>query len=152
MNVEPILQTPWIRKPAGARRTGFSLVEVVMAIGIIGFCMIPIMALIPVAMKTSRQSMDRNTEIRMMQSIRAELFKTPFSQLTPTTNFYFDVDGYPLSSASGAYYAVTASNLPTTTLPVTQTASHLKTSRLFIVNTARGETNSHSIHLPDNGF
>jgi uncharacterized protein (TIGR02598 family) len=131
---------------------GFSLVEVVLAIGILGFCMIPIMGLIPVAMKTSRQSMDRNTEIRMMQTIRAELLKAPFSQLAATTNFYFDAEGYPLISAATAYYAVTASNLPTTVLPTNQTASHLKTCQLVVVNTARGETNRHSLHLPDNGF
>ena len=133
-----------------AKQHGFSLVEVAMAIGILGICMIPIMGLIPVALKTSRQSMDRSTETRMMQTVRAELLQNPFSTLSNTATFYFDVDGFPQSNAG--YYRVTAAVLPSTSLPSTQTNAYLRTTQLFIANTVRGQTNTNSIHLPDNGF
>lgn len=133
-----------------AKQRGFSLVEVAMAIGILGIYMIPIMGLIPVALKTSRQSMDRSTETRMTQAVRAELLQNPFSTLSNTATFYFDVDGFPQSNAG--YYRVTAAVLPSTSLPSTQTNAYLRTTQLFIVNTVRGQTNTNSIHLPDNGF
>lgn len=132
------------------RQRGFSLVEVAIAIGILSFCMIPIMALIPVALKSSRQSMDRNTEIRMMQAVRAELLKAPFSTLSNSTTFFFDMDGFPQTNAG--YYKVTAAILPSTSLPSAQANSYLRTVQVFTVNTIRGQTNTNTLHLPDNGF
>jgi uncharacterized protein (TIGR02598 family) len=133
-------------------RRGFSLIEVTIALGIVAFCMIPIMGLVPIALKVSRQSMDRNIETRMVQSIRAQLLQAPFSTLT-STNFFFDADGMPLSApAASSAYEVTATMQANTILPDNQEASYLKTTRLEIVNRNRHQTNSNSIHLPDNGF
>jgi Verrucomicrobium spinosum paralogous family TIGR02598 len=131
-------------------RRGFSLVEVTIAIGILGFCMIPIMGLIPVALKTAQQSMDRNTEARMTQTIRAQLLQSPFRTLGNGATFHFDVDGFPLENSG--YYEVTASILPSTSLPGPQTNVYLRTAQLVIHNTARGQTRTNSIHLPDNGY
>lgn len=84
-------------------RQAFSLVEITLAIGILSFCMIPIMGLIPVALNTSRKAMEKNIETRILQNVRAELLQIPFSELPEEGVFVFDADGYRLdgSAASG---------------------------------------------------
>jgi len=148
----PTQPSPGLRRG----RRAFSLVEVAMAIGILGFSMVTIMGLIPVAMKTSRQSMDRNIETRMLQTVRSELIKFPSSLLPDTTNFSFDVDGDFLTGTNAGgpreHYRIMVSNQPATVLPSAQSSSNLRTSLLNISNTVRGEARTNSLHLPDNGF
>lgn len=155
MKVGPVLKVSRNRQSIMTIRAAFSLVEVVLAIGILGFCMIPIMALVPMAMTTSRQSMDRNLETRMVQTVRAHLQQHPYSTLPATTNFSFDGEGFERTgeSADGpAHFEIRAENLPSTGLPGTQSSVRLGTSQLSLVNLVRGQTNTYSIHLPDNGY
>lgn len=136
----------------GGRRA-FSLIEVAMAIGILSFCLISIMGLIPVALQTSRQSMNKNTEIRMLQAARAALLNTPYSALATNGYFSFDADGFLLSSSGSERYRVFYDNNPFTTLPGSgQSADRLTTTRLSFSNTVTGEVRTNSLHLPDNGF
>lgn len=133
---------------------GFSLAEVAIAIGLLSFCMISIMGLIPVALKTSRQSMDKNTESRILQSVRSVLLEVPSSTLPASTNFLFNVDGQKVTAGAALepYYRVEVSNAVATVLPQQQTAGYLRTANLRIINLVRNETNIRSFHLPDNGF
>ena len=133
---------------------GFSLAEVAIAIGLLSFCMISIMGLIPVALKTSRQSMDKNTESRILQSVRSVLLEVPSSTLPTSTNFLFNVDGQQVTAGAALepYYRVEVSNAVATVLPQQQTAGYLRTANLRIINLVRNETNIRSFHLPDNGF
>lgn len=140
--------------PPYGRKTGaFSLVEVAMAIGILSFCMISIMGLIPVALQTSRQSMSKSTEIRMLQAARAALLNTPYSALATDGYFSFDADGFLISGPGEERYRVFYVNSPFTVLPGDgQNAGRLTTTRLSFSNTVTGEVRTNSLHLPDNGF
>ncbi len=134
-------------------RSAFSLVEVALAIGILSFCLVSMMGLIPVALQTTRQSMNKSTEIRIVQSVRAALLSTNFSVLPPSGSFSFDREGLMLTNVGGTeYYRVLFSSAKNTILPGNNTASRLATTQLIISNTVTHDIHTNSLHLPDNGF
>lgn len=137
-------------------RKGFSLIEVTFAIGILSFCMIAIMGLVAVALGTSRQSIDKNLEARILQNIRSELLRKPFSGLPAEGKVVFDGEAYRLeeteSDESRKFYEATYKNLPKAVLPSEQTNAKVVTCKVSIVNLVRKETSHYAILLPDNGF
>jgi uncharacterized protein (TIGR02598 family) len=142
------MKTPFCKR-------AFSLIEVAMAIGLLAFCMISILGLLPVTLNTSRQSIDKNAETRMLQTVRANLLQYPTSTLPQESLFYFDADGSMLptdSPPANAFYSVTAATLPSTSLPDSQTSAKLRTARISILHIPRNSAVNRSLHLPDNGF
>lgn len=59
--------------PSTERAGGFSLVEVTLALGIIAFALVGIMALFPVAMKSARESMEETKATLIARQIFADL-------------------------------------------------------------------------------
>jgi uncharacterized protein (TIGR02598 family) len=95
------------RLQTGKRRAGgFSLVEVVLSVGVISFAIIPIFALIPIGMNMFRSSIDSSVGTRICQQLVNEVQETDFNTLltTPSATRYFDVDGQELSAPAGAIY------------------------------------------------
>ena len=153
-NVAALVACP--RFVRDAERAGFSLVEVTIAIGLLAFCMVSVMGLLPVAMNISRDAMDRNIEAYMLQTVRADLQGGDYSALGQKKVFLFNTDGILLPSgapdpASG-YFQITAYPATNTALPPDQTAAYLKTVRLDILRQPQNRTNTRSLHFPDNGF
>lgn len=137
----------------------FSLIEVAMAIGLMAFCMISILGLLPSTLNTSRQSLDKNSETRMLQTVRANLLQYPSSTLPQESRFYFTADGSMLAATESseilpddAFYSVTATTQSTTILPESQTSSKLLTAQISILHIPRNKAVNRSLHLPDNGF
>lgn len=147
--------TPSRRAPR-RRREGFSLIEVTAAIGILSFCVIAIMGLVAVALRTSRQSIDKNIEARILQNIRSELLQEPFSALPDEGTVVFDGEAYRLEQTepdeSRKFYEATWSKLPNAILPSAQTSATVVTCKVTILNLVRKETSHHAILLSDNGF
>ncbi len=149
------LPPPALARAARAGASGFSLIEVTLAIGILGFCMVSIMGLLSVALKFSRQSIDRNLETRMLQNIRAELGQVPYSLLPAEGSYFFDAEAYRLASDAGEdrkAYEATYQTVSEATLPSGQTNGRVSTCKIRIVNLLRPGAASHAIILPDNGF
>jgi uncharacterized protein (TIGR02598 family) len=95
------------------RNIAFSLVEVVLALGIFSFVIVVILALIPISIRSSKGASDDMALSLMIQATTASLHKAglpTLAALTPngTTNYYFDANGRMLSSAAGALYGCTA--------------------------------------------
>jgi uncharacterized protein (TIGR02598 family) len=138
------------------RNAAFSLVEVAVSIGILSFCMVAMLGLLPVALNSSRQSIDRICEIRMLETVRAALLKTPYSHLSGTTEFSFDVDGALLPETEGdgerLHFRIEAIFQSDTLLPAGQTAAKLVTAHVTIRDIVRKEERNWSLHLPDNGY
>lgn len=138
------------------RKDAFSLVEVALAIGLFSFCLIALMGLIPVALQTSRNSINRNTTTRMLQSVRASLLSTPSSTLATngSGSFLFDPEGnaWTTNSQNALRFRVLYSSTPSTALPGAQTSTRLATILLITTNIATTEVWTNSLHLPDNGF
>lgn len=81
----------------------FSLVEVVLALGIISFAMTTLMALLPVGLTTLRDSIETTVRADVIRQVAGELQQTPFSQISGSTNCYFSDEGVPTNAGSSFF-------------------------------------------------
>lgn len=152
--------------PLKASQRAFSLVEVVLAIGVIGFGVLIVLGLMPVGLNTMRQAMDNSTEMQIVKQISGEALLTPFSQLSTNFSgktFYYDEQGIKESTASAntRYWAITSLTSPgypgSANLPTTSSVTNsLKTLRLDLVTAANANaairtTNTYNIKVPNSG-
>jgi len=118
-----LLQLPQARKRIPGRVTfhsGFSLVEVTLALGIVAFGLIAIFGLLPSGLNLVRESAEEATAVNIMGSIasRLQAGKNLPSGTTPIERYYYDGEGLELPSASSGeaeYLAVIG--LQVTSLP-----------------------------------
>jgi uncharacterized protein (TIGR02598 family) len=92
-------------KPAPGRsraQRAFSLVEVTLALGIISFAFVAIFGMLPVALDSARDSIDRTRGAQIAQRLFAETQQTPFDQLGSLVGsvFWFDGEGEEIASAT----------------------------------------------------
>lgn len=66
---------------ARSRLGGFSLVEVVMAIGIIAFAFVALLGMLPTGLNTFRKAMDTSVSAQIAQKIAGELQETDYFTL-----------------------------------------------------------------------
>lgn len=84
----------------GRQAGGFSLIELTIALGIVGFALVAILGLVPIGMKAFQDAMRLNVEAEIVQTISRELESTPWK--SPTDVGYPSlVDGLP--SGLGQY-------------------------------------------------
>lgn len=81
----------------------FSLVEVILALGVVSFAVMAILGLLPTGLSTLRASMNQTVEAQIVRSIGAQAVITPFNDLTSQS--YFTDEGLP-TNAANAYYTV----------------------------------------------
>src|SRR5438445_13522422 len=81
--------------------SGFSLVEVTLALGIAAFCLLGVFALIPVAALTNRNATSQTAATNIMAAVVGVLRATPKTNTTWTTvgrrfgtNTALDFDGH----------------------------------------------------------
>ena len=100
------------------RQRGFSLVEIVIAIGIVSFALLPTLGLLPIGLNSLRESMGQTAMANISQQIRGELQQISFNTSADfnihnlsSTNYYFTREGLK-TSASGAdvYYEAALSS------------------------------------------
>lgn len=124
---------------------GFSLVEVVLAIGIVAFAFLPLLGLMPIGLNTSRQAIDTTMEAQIVQQMTSLAQQTDFSNLptmvknplvtTPASNLvYFDGNGN-ITTAASAMYKASFSAPTSTVLPGGATTSNLNTITIYILST-----------------
>lgn len=106
-------------------RQGFSLVEVVLALGVISFSLVSLLGLLPVGLNSLRDALQINTQAQIIQSVASEIQISRFSDLDTadflSTRFpkYFDDQGNELddSQESTVLYTVTPLSPTYPTLP-----------------------------------
>ena len=108
-----------LRYPISSNSYAFSLVEVVIAIGIASFCLVTMMGLIPVGVKSVRSTTSQTIASQLLEAISLDLRSTP------------------LGSNSSPSYAVT--------LPASGTASCATSMTLYLDE--NGGTNASSLNL-----
>ena len=59
------------------RRAAFSLVEVVLALGVATFCLLPIFALLPIGLTTNQNTIRDTTAANLASAVTADLLATP---------------------------------------------------------------------------
>lgn len=117
--------------PAG--RQGFTLVEVAMAIGIVSFCVLAILGLLPVGLSTLQDSACQQGTADVSKQISSQLQQISFNptnafniqNLANTTNFYTR-DGIPTNNTAAyfrASFTVGAASLNNSTVSTFDTNS-----------------------------
>jgi len=104
--------------------SGFSLVEVTLALGVAGFCMLAIVGLLPVGLSANRNSIGQSAAANLARGIVADLraaknttnpnqspqYAILFSTAAPQTTYFSD-DGTTASSPpAGGFQATTTIN------------------------------------------
>lgn len=86
--------------------SAFSLVEVTLALGIMGFSLVAIFGLLPFGLNIFRQTIDTTVQAQIAQEMTSVVQRTPFSQIiglgteANPTRYYFDDEGTRLNAAS----------------------------------------------------
>lgn len=87
---------------------GFSLVEVVLAIGLMMFALLVIFSLIPTGLGVLHDAGRQIVETEIFSSVGAELAATPFAALddyqTENALRYFDIEGQPVEEGRAVFY------------------------------------------------
>ncbi len=103
-----------------SRRGAFSLVEVVLAIGIIAIAFVAIFGMLPTGLSTFRKSVDNSLGTQIVQRITNEAKQTDFStmiQQTAPVVRYFDDQGDEVETSAHGIYTVQTTILYPTLLP-----------------------------------
>lgn len=100
MNTRFPTNAPHQTRASTKRRRAFSLIEVTLAIGVVSFCMLPIMALLPVGLKEVRGAIVQSGVASIGQQLRSELLGMSFDAANPNSvqnltnqTFYFTERG-----------------------------------------------------------
>lgn len=127
-------------------RNAFSLIEVVLALGVISFCVIPLLALMSVGLQSSKSSQQDTALATATKYILSDLRRQ--SSLTNQT-YVFDYEGIPTSpvaiSSQPGFYTSTVSVINNPLATVTSWGSNNPNLiGIKIVFTWPGQTNTGS--------
>lgn len=137
---------------------GFSLIEIVIAIGLAAFALVGLIGLMPQGLITLKQSRSDSLRAEILKSVANTANQTDFSLMSSLngTNFYFDGDGVLVSSNSleALYRAVLSTNsasVPASTSAYTLPGA-IKVSVAIHRNVnTNSEATVHTLIIPDNG-
>jgi uncharacterized protein (TIGR02598 family) len=88
-------------------RKAFSLVEVAMAMGMITFCLVAVLGLLPVGLSTFRAATETTIESQIVNQIASDATLMPFSKLSDyagASPYYFNEEGSPVQAEREASY------------------------------------------------
>lgn len=110
-----------LSKRRGPLKGGFSLVEVVLALGVCSFAMMAMMGMIPIGLSTFREAMNTTAQSQIFEGIAGDLLRSDRDHLTAEpTFFYYNEQGISRNSREApdvAYTAKVYSPEPLATLP-----------------------------------
>ena len=102
-------------------KSGFSLVEVAVALSVAGFALIALLGLLATNYRSSSSAKEETVTAAMIQDVLADLKTQKFSTLqgksspgetTGAYTYYFDADGNELTSTTGAFFTCTVGLAP----------------------------------------
>jgi len=155
MNVHHLLRT---RSRGAVSERAFTLVEVVLALGVASFGLIAMMGLLTVGLKTFHDTISQTTETEIAQQMANQLQLANFSSVSAqgaSTNYGFTQEGLLTNTANALYFAkVSAPSV--FTVPGGSTSSTLSTNTLtFVISiwcvSSPQTTNAISIQIANNG-
>ena len=109
----------------GAQGRAFSLIEVILALGVVSFAMTGLLGLLPMGLDISRQAIDVTVESQMAQTLRnqIQLAGLPNVEQWSGQQLYFDVQGLSISNANSPGRVYTAQMTVTNVLEQDKTAT-----------------------------
>jgi len=105
-------------RPPSHQQRAFSLVEVVLAIGVVSFAFVALMGLLPAGMQQFRKAIDTTVAAEIAQRVIDDAQQTDFDTLlaTPWPSYrYFDergVEVIPINSGASSSAALLSSSYP----------------------------------------
>ena len=103
---------------------GFSLVEVTLALGVASLCLVAILGLVPVGLRTNQNASSQNAAVNILSAVIADMRATPRAGTTsnqfgitfgsPKTLFFESEAKFATSLNTNSRYQVTI-NFPTNT-------------------------------------
>lgn len=153
---------------SGQNRSGFSLVEVTMALGIISFALVALVGMLPIGLSNFRQAVETQTQAEIVQQIASEVQQANFSSLWTNNSSpfmgsfrrYYDERGTPVPTESDPAHLYTVEADRTTGAANAQLPKGSSTflNRSIVVlnfaikrKTAPKITNIFSVTISDNG-
>lgn len=124
----------------------FSLVEVVIALGVIAFAFVPMVGMLPLGLDVSRQAIDTTVAAQIAQQLNTEAQQTDFSRLSELAEAslaapaYFDDQGNKVAASADAIYEAIYDIATTTALPGEVSTQRLATVTICILNTKSSRT------------
>lgn len=149
--------------PKPNRPRGFTLVEIVMSLGIISFGLVALLGLIPTGLDTLRESRTTTLYTEIAKTIANAAQQTDFTQITNTFDgkkFYFDNEGIsvPQGRFDQIYEALvtTGTNITVPASPAPQQLPGLASIRIDIRRSLSGTNStlnkeSFTVYVADNG-
>jgi uncharacterized protein (TIGR02598 family) len=134
----------------GFGRGGFSLVEVTLALGIVGFAVLAVMGLLPAGLETLRGGMDDTIRTQIVRGLAGQAILTRFEDIEDG-EFHFDAEGIPVS---GDGYFVARVRVGEPRYPGSASAVDIDSSliELAIEIGSRGRgTNIYSVYVAKSG-
>lgn len=135
---------------------GFSLVEVTLAIGIISFCLLTMLGLLPAGLSALRDAGQETAQSQIVQQIsnKAQLMpREDLDEYVSDAPYYFDETGLILDGNSPEARYEAALKLVKTVYPGHERALNLKESistiRVDIKTLASRRISPHVIHVPN---
>lgn len=84
------------------QHTGFSLVELTLALGVAAISLIGIFALLPVGLQINHNAIEQTNSVQMLSTVVADLRATPGKGGATSQQFQIDIPSDP-SAASGSF-------------------------------------------------
>jgi uncharacterized protein (TIGR02598 family) len=137
------------------RQAAFSLVEVVMALGIAAFCLVALLGLMPVGLKTVRDARGDSLRAEILKSMGNIAQQTDYSLLSNlnSTNYYFDINGLIVNSNSSDVVYKALLSTGTVVVPPTSTTTNITSVTVAISRSANtnSEATTHTLFISNNG-
>ena len=121
----------------GRNKRAFSLVEVVLALGIFSVSILSILGLMATGLNSANGSSTNLAMTNIMRGLRADMQSTPFANLTRGSSGsitkYFGTDGYETTTVKDYFYQVTLTpNAPIYPTGLTTTSANADTISVTI--------------------
>lgn len=120
-------------RSASLRARAFSLVEVVLAVGVVAFAFVAIMGLLPAGMTQFRQAIDTSVCAQIAQRVIMEAQQTDFDILTDSANIVSPTAGQTFQAPTKANGALRYFDEQGNEIPAT--GSTAPTNTIYQVNT-----------------
>jgi uncharacterized protein (TIGR02598 family) len=122
--------------PAGDRTRAFSLVEIAVALGVAGFCLVAVVGLLPIGVKTNQNAISQSASASIIAAVFGDMRATPKASATSiqfgitfgtTKTLYFDGDGaFSNSVTASSRYRLSLTFPPNPSGSFGATFAHLK--------------------------
>lgn len=139
----------------GSRGTGFTLVEVALALGLCVFALVSLVSLLPVSLDSARNAVEIARRSKAIQQVAAELSQSRFSKVVAMTSMErgFTYDGNPTTDTKEIYFRVRGSVVPSTLLPgATAPSASLARVSLTVATPSQTMAGKTAITISDMGY